>query len=347
MLFISMFMAFSIFPAAATPSLPLPTLEAIPNVITIPEAGTIVSIEIWAKSVVEDWEIIAFQFSVPFQKEWLAPWLRVKGTFMEAFVNGGEQGTFYVVVSDIPINPKWSLTTVAVMILPDSTGAYHSPFPSGEGRLITLRYEALEAGEGQSMPVEITDIMILDQNLNDLSQFNSGLIADIDLDPDTLNLKSLGQWVTAYIELPEGDVNDIDVSSIKLNGTIPVDPEAPYAIGDYDSDGVPDLMVKFSRAAVSEFILSNGIKFGNVTLRLFGYDIKGHAILGSDTIRVKMPGDNNNDGQVDMCDIGIAARAFGSSLGNPRWNSVADENEDNKINMLDIVVTIRNFGKTY
>lgn len=75
---------------------------------------------------------------------------------------------------------------------------------------------------------------------------------NIDFDPDTLNLKSQGKWVTVYIELPEGyDVNDIDVNTVKLNGLIPAE-LAPTEVGDYDEDGIPDLMVKFDRAAVSK-----------------------------------------------------------------------------------------------
>lgn len=74
--------------------------------------------------------------------------------------------------------------------------------------------------------------------------------ATIDFQPDTLNLKSEGRFVTVYIELPEGFyVEDIDLSSILLNGTVPALPE-PTEIGDYDDDGIPDLMVKFERAAV-------------------------------------------------------------------------------------------------
>jgi hypothetical protein len=77
------------------------------------------------------------------------------------------------------------------------------------------------------------------------------LSATIDIDPDTLNVKSHGEWITAYIELPEGyDVNDIDVSTIYLLDSIPVDTSAPATVGDYDSDGISDLMVKFVRTAV-------------------------------------------------------------------------------------------------
>ena len=79
--------------------------------------------------------------------------------------------------------------------------------------------------------------------------------ATIDIDPDTLNVKSNGEWITAYIELPEGyDVNDIDVSTIYLVDTILVDTSAPATVGDYDSDGISDLMVKFDRTAVVAYL---------------------------------------------------------------------------------------------
>jgi len=77
----------------------------------------------------------------------------------------------------------------------------------------------------------------------------------VDIDPDTLNLKSSGQWITAYIELPEGySVNNIDVDSILINNTIPVDVEAPTTIGDYDLDNILDLMVKFDRAGIIQWL---------------------------------------------------------------------------------------------
>jgi parallel beta-helix repeat protein len=52
------------------------------------------------------------------------------------------------------------------------------------------------------------------------------------------------------------------------------------------------------------------------------------------------------DGKVDMRDIGLAARAFGSSPGNPRWNPAADINYDFKVDMRDIGPIARQFGKT-
>lgn len=72
-----------------------------------------------------------------------------------------------------------------------------------------------------------------------------------DLDPNTLNLKSMGHWVTARLEPePPASPAAIDVASILLNGTVPVDASAPTSIGDADEDGRPDLTVKFDREAV-------------------------------------------------------------------------------------------------
>jgi len=105
--------------------------------------------------------------------------------------------------------------------------------------------------------------------------------AVIDFDPDTLNLKSKGNYVTAYIELPPGyDATQIDVSSVSLNGTVPALTK-PTDIDDYDSDGIPDLMVKFDRAEVASLLTPGD----QVVITITG-EVAGIAFQGSDTIRV-------------------------------------------------------------
>ena len=174
------------------------------------------------------------------------------------------------------------------------------------------------------------------------------ITSTVDIKPDVLNLGCRGIWVTAYVELPEGyNVSDINPTTLVLNNTILIDLEALVGIGDYNNDTIPDLMVKFNRATVCNFILSKGIRYGNVTLMLSGKLYDGTLFEGYDTIRVRMPGDINMDGKVDMKDISIASSVFGSYLGHERWNQIVDENEDNKIDIADIALICRNFGKTY
>jgi len=64
------------------------------------------------------------------------------------------------------------------------------------------------------------------------------------------------------------------------------------------------------------------------------------------TIKIKIMGDVNGDGVVDISDIGLVGRAFGSNPDNPRWNPEADLNLDNVIDVRDISKAARNFGKT-
>ncbi len=82
----------------------------------------------------------------------------------------------------------------------------------------------------------------------------------IDIAPDVLNLKSKGNVITAYIELPYGFAPDkIDTTTIMLNGIIP-SLEKPIALGDYDNDGIADLMVKFDREKVKQLFIDSGEK---------------------------------------------------------------------------------------
>ncbi len=110
---------------------------------------------------------------------------------------------------------------------------------------------------------------------------SQNITSTIDFDPNTLNQKSKGNWVTVYIELPAGyNVADISISSLRLNGTIPA-VSWPYAIGDYDHDGIPDLMVKFDRNAVINLLPAGD----NIMVTVTG-TVGTTTFEGVDTIRV-------------------------------------------------------------
>jgi hypothetical protein len=65
------------------------------------------------------------------------------------------------------------------------------------------------------------------------------------------------------------------------------------------------------------------------------------------TFEIRLLGDINNDKKVDMKDIIVAAKAFGTFPGESRWNPDADVNLDGTVDMRDIIKIARNFGKTY
>ncbi len=122
--------------------------------------------------------------------------------------------------------------------------------------------------------------------------------ATVDIDPDTLNPDSQGNHVMAYVELPEPwDVADIDVTTVTLRVAGIVGPgcsepsesfvaaeSSPTEVGDHDSDGIADRMVKFSRPDVIVLITGKAVN-GLVTLVVPGQLISSGATFeGCDTI---------------------------------------------------------------
>ena len=116
---------------------------------------------------------------------------------------------------------------------------------------------------------------------------------EIDIDPDTLNLKSKGKFMTAYIELEGADVREIDASSILLNGAISpvldkkygfVTSENSYIL-DHDNDGIMERMVKFDRAEVQRMLTP----VDEVVLTITGSLDDGTGFEGNDTVKVINP----------------------------------------------------------
>lgn len=108
--------------------------------------------------------------------------------------------------------------------------------------------------------------------------------------PESLNLKSNGRWVTALIELPEGfNAQDINISSIMLNETIPIELWPIEIRGQ-------ELMVKFDRAMLEQYILESSNqteKFATVSLTVTGKFNDGTRFVGTDTIKSIMSSMSN------------------------------------------------------
>lgn len=102
--------------------------------------------------------------------------------------------------------------------------------------------------------------------------------ATVDIDSDTLNLKSKGKWITAYIELPtDYDLNDIDIGTVKL---LYGNTHALAVKGEIQGYFY---MAKFDRNQVKDML--TGVE-GPVELKVTG-KVGDTLFEGTDSIRVK------------------------------------------------------------
>lgn len=101
------------------------------------------------------------------------------------------------------------------------------------------------------------------------------IAADIDIDPDILNLRSKAKWIKCYIRLPEGyDVADVVPGSILLKGEV-----APDKCRVHKAKQM--LIVKFNRSEVQDIL-----EVGEVELTISGELTDGTQFEGTDTITV-------------------------------------------------------------
>ncbi|HEY4674439.1 MAG TPA: dockerin type I domain-containing protein [Candidatus Bathyarchaeia archaeon] len=96
-------------------------------------------------------------------------------------------------------------------------------------------------------------------------------------------------------------------------------------------------------ASLNTRTLVNGTH--NITATV--YDASGNVDSSSILINVQnLLGDLNGDGEVDIMDISIVAKAFNSEPEHPDWDAIADVNNDEVIDILDISMVALEFGKT-
>ena len=91
-----------------------------------------------------------------------------------------------------------------------------------------------------------------------------------------------------------------------------------------------------------------GLLPGTYCMIIYGNDTYGN--MGSSEnvyFAVKILGDINGDGIIDIMDLLIIALAYGSQPGDPHWDPDADINNDEIVDIMDAVIIGVNFGKTW
>jgi len=90
-------------------------------------------------------------------------------------------------------------------------------------------------------------------------------------------------------------------------------------------------------------------ELNNYTVTLAVTDSVGRVSSVSKVIQVanRTQYDLNGDGKIDIKDISIVAKAYGTHPGDPLWNPIADINGDSKVDIKDVSTVAKHYGETF
>ncbi|MBS7614820.1 PKD domain-containing protein [Candidatus Bathyarchaeota archaeon] len=191
-----------------------------------------------------------------------------------------------VTISGIFVDAGWLDTHTATCDFGDGTIEYcivteENEYPDSTGT-VSVSHTYYSAG------IYTVALKVLDdesaEGTDTLKITVKAILAKITIDPDTLNLKSEGKWITAYIDLAESYCeSQVDPSTVKVW----VNSKSFVAEKAYLQDGI--LMVKFSRTAISDHLKAQGISSGEIQFTITGKVLYNDGLAdfeGFDTVRI-------------------------------------------------------------
>jgi len=108
-------------------------------------------------------------------------------------------------------------------------------------------------------------------------------VGSLNMDPDVVNMRGGGRYMTAYLELPDGcSVLDVYLPSVRLNGIVRAETCFAPELFDTDKDGVEELMMKFVKDNAKKTLVPGS----SVTVTVAGIMDDGTPFTASDQIKV-------------------------------------------------------------
>jgi ABC-type transport system substrate-binding protein len=137
------------------------------------------------------------------------------------------------------------------------------------------------------------------------------------------------------------------------NATIYGEPEGPMGLQYEGQPGVPDpskfaaVYIKHPNPPADKPWLTCFIGVGPWIFKSYELGVGSTFVANRNYFKTVLYSDTNFDMVVNILDITRAAKAFGASAGNPRFDLLSDMNGDDVINIVDLTKIAINFAKKY
>jgi hypothetical protein len=217
---------------------------------------------------------------------------------------------------------------------------------SGSGTLASIGFQALELG---NTSLEMLDTVMLNSQLQDITHnMVSGFVQvrqslhDIAVSSVVSNKGIVGQNyngnTTVTVE-NQGDFNETFNVAVSCNSSI----TGMQRVTDLAPDSTINLTFVWNTTGVSKGYYTISGTADNVTGET---DLADNTMASTNMVYVGIPGDVNGDHEVNMRDIAPICRFFGSVLGGPQYAATYDITNNGIIDMKDISIAARNYGTT-
>ncbi len=221
---------------------------------------------------------------------------------------------------------------------------------SGSGTLATITFQVLANG---STPIVMADIQMIDsfsrsisytQTNGFFSNIPTTTIHEVVVTDITASSYFNSTWVYQGRDV-DINVTVLDSGGFSENATVTV----YYNETAGDVAGVQNVELISGENATLLFVWNTTgvpISYTNYTLTAVATIPTGSNTLSDGTMQVRILGDLNGDGKVDMADVEIFILAFGSYPGHARWNPAADVNQNGVVDLNDLVTLFEHWAQT-
>jgi hypothetical protein len=223
----------------------------------------------------------------------------------------------------------WTINSTAAMALNSSTGLFDGTIPGFlSGTIVYYVIQAYDNNGGFTESTRTTYTVVSKAGAQ-------ALVRVTEITPSSTWVYQ-GQVVSVNVTVSNnGD------SAEKVWATLFYNLTSERIIGAYTSAVILDMGQSYTFPFTWD---TTGIPYHTYTLTAVAW-ISGGSNTLSGNITVRLIGDVNGDGKVDLRDLALVARAFGSTPASPNWNSAADINGDGVVNMKDLALIGRYFGR--